>query len=33
MAMGDGNYLNAGRLFPIYDCEGKMSEKESARTK
>jgi len=32
MAMCDSNYLDVGRLFPIDDCEGKVSQKKSART-
>jgi hypothetical protein len=32
MTMSDGNYLNVGRLFPIDDCEGEVSQEKSAGT-
>ena len=32
MTMSDGNYLNAGRLFPIDDREGKVSQEKPAGT-
>jgi hypothetical protein len=32
MTMSDSNYLNVGRLFPIDDCERKVSQEKSAST-